>query len=88
MCIRDSNTVVADGDVLALAMDAARQLAAKPPAALRQTKQLMKQHTTAMLRTAITDEAELFRARLASPEAAEAFTAFMERRKPDFSKFV
>ncbi len=82
------NAVVADGDVLGLAMDAAHQLAAKPPAALRQTKQLMKQHTTAMLRTAITGEAELFRARLASPEAAEAFTAFMERRKPDFSKFV
>ncbi len=81
------NSIVADGESLAAGLDAARQLAAKPPAALRQTKLLMKQHTAALLNDAIRAEALAFRARLTSPEADEAFAAFLERRKPDFSKF-
>jgi enoyl-CoA hydratase/carnithine racemase len=36
---------------------------------------------------AIAREGELFRTRLRSPEAAEAFQAFFQKRKPDFSKF-
>jgi enoyl-CoA hydratase/carnithine racemase len=32
-------------------------------------------------------EAEAFLGRLKSPEAAEAFTAFFEKRPPDFSSF-
>jgi len=32
-------------------------------------------------------EGELFAERLKSPEAAEAFSAFMQKRKPDFSGF-
>ena len=32
-------------------------------------------------------EGAQFMARLKSPEAAEALQAFMERRKPDFSRF-
>jgi 1,4-dihydroxy-2-naphthoyl-CoA synthase len=32
-------------------------------------------------------EGEIFMGRLTSPEAMEAFTAFFERREPDFSKF-
>jgi enoyl-CoA hydratase/carnithine racemase len=32
-------------------------------------------------------EGELFAKRLRSPEAQEAFSAFFQKRKPDFSKF-
>jgi 1,4-dihydroxy-2-naphthoyl-CoA synthase len=32
------------------------------------------------------DEGESFRRMLQEPAAKEAFTAFMEKRKPDFSK--
>ncbi|MEO5697407.1 MAG: enoyl-CoA hydratase, partial [Burkholderiaceae bacterium] len=33
-------------------------------------------------------ESEVFRARLTSPEAKEAFSAFFQKRKPDFSQFT
>jgi enoyl-CoA hydratase/carnithine racemase len=35
----------------------------------------------------IQEEAEIFSARLRSPEATEAFQAFFQKRAPDFSKF-
>jgi enoyl-CoA hydratase/carnithine racemase len=81
------NAVVDDGETLPRALAAAQSLAAKPPAALRLTKQMLKQAGGDALRRAIRAEAEQFRARLATPEAAEAVRAFMERRKPDFSRF-
>ena len=33
------------------------------------------------------EEVEIVRDRLDSPEAKEALTAFLEKRKPDFSRF-
>jgi len=33
------------------------------------------------------EESKQFRALLRSPEAKKTFTAFFEKRKPDFSKF-
>ena len=65
----------------------ARELAAKPPAALRLTKALLKRGSAQALEETIRYELDQFRDLLQSPEAMEAFTAFMERRKPDFSKF-
>jgi enoyl-CoA hydratase/carnithine racemase len=35
----------------------------------------------------IAEESQLFAERLTSPEAQEAFSAFFEKRKPDFSRF-
>jgi enoyl-CoA hydratase/carnithine racemase len=78
--------VVDDADLMTAARAVASRLAALPPEAIRQTKQLMrrgKQDLTGR----ISEELELFRERVYSPEAAEAFAAFMEKRAPDFSRF-
>lgn len=66
---------------------AAARLAALPPAAVRQTKALLRAPQQAAVREAMTREVEAFGAQLKSAEAREAFTAFLEKRKPDFSRF-
>lgn len=81
------NDVVADGGVLARASEKARQLAEKPPTALRTAKSLMKQGAAENIKAAMARETKQFAALLQGPEAREAMTAFMQRRKPDFSKF-
>jgi enoyl-CoA hydratase/carnithine racemase len=73
--------VVADGETLDAALGAARRLAAKPPAALRLTKQLMKQPAAEAVATQIQDEARHFATQLGSPESAEAFKAFLRPKK-------
>ncbi len=80
------NRVVEDDELLPVARDMARRLAALPPQAVRLTKRLMK-HGPPDVAGRIAEEIGLFSERLASPEAQEAFAAFMEKRKPDFSKF-
>lgn len=78
--------VVDDAELMTAARAVAARLAALPPQAIRQTKQLMRRGKPD-LPGRINEELELFRARLASPEAAEAFAAFMEKRPADFSRF-
>jgi len=73
--------------VLATAEQAARKLAEKPPASVRLTKRLLKAQTRGMMEAALAQELGEFRERLVSPEAREAFAAFLEKRTPDFSKF-
>ena len=58
-----------------------------PPGAVRESKRLMRAPLAAQLIPTIEKEAEIFGQRLRSPEAREAFQAFFEKRKPDFSKF-
>lgn len=79
--------VCPDDAVLATAEKRAAQLAKQPAAAVRLAKRLLKRDYAAPLRETIIEEGEQFIARLKSPEAAEALQAFMQRRKPDFSRF-
>ncbi len=81
------NQVVADSELLAAARGMAQRLAALPPEAIRQTKALIK-NGRRDVPGRIEEELVLFRQRLRSAEAAEAFQAFVEKRKPDFSRFT
>ncbi len=81
------NAVLPDGQVLNHALDRCRKLTTQPAASLRLTKQLMKRAQDALIRETMNVEAGVFRQRLVSPEAKEAFAAFFEKRKPDFSSF-
>ncbi len=81
------NRVVDDVALMETARDMARRLAALPPQAVRLTKRLIR-HGAPDVAGRMEEELALFRERLDSPEAKEAFTAFMEKRKPDFSRFT
>lgn len=60
-------------------------IVAMPPGAVQATKALMRDF--AAIDAVIVREAQIFAQRLQSAEAREAFTAFMEKRPPDFSQF-
>lgn len=64
----------------------AESLAEKPNIALIKTKELLKKNNGATLLNRISEEGIEFAERQVSPEAQEAFKAFFEKRKPDFSK--
>jgi enoyl-CoA hydratase/carnithine racemase len=81
------NAVVPSAELLATATAKAQQLAEKPPSALRTTKALLKRSLAGAITDAMAKETEQFAALLQGPEAREAMMAFMQRRKPDFSKF-
>ncbi|HEV8494423.1 MAG TPA: enoyl-CoA hydratase [Candidatus Angelobacter sp.] len=81
------NAVYPGGQLLEAATDKARQLAEKPPSALRTTKALLKRSASGAVAEAMARETEKFATLLQGPEAREAMMAFMQRRKPDFSKF-
>jgi enoyl-CoA hydratase/carnithine racemase len=78
--------VVPNQELLATATDTAQKLAQKPPAALRACKRLLRQSTREQLEQAVRLENEEFSERVRSAEAKEAFTAFLEKRRPDFTR--
>lgn len=82
-----ANAVLPVGEVAAHARRVAERFNALPPAAVRETKRLLRRGNAAQVDEAVRIEAELFRDRLGSPEAREAFSAFLQKRKPDFSSF-
>lgn len=79
------NDVVAPGALEETAMAAARALTEKAPAAMRLTKKLMKGDRAPVL-ARMKEEGGHFAAQLQSAEFREAGMAFMQKRKPDFSK--
>lgn len=80
------NAVVDEDQLEPFVWQQAQALAAKPPAAVRLSKQLMKRWPAAAIRETMSAEGEIFIARLHSSEAKEAMTAFFQRRQPDFSR--
>ena len=75
------------GEVANHARRVAERFNALPPGAVRETKRLLRAPQAEATFMAIRTEGELFAARLRSPEAMEAFQAFFQKRRPDFSKF-
>jgi len=82
-----ANAVLPASEVVKHARRVAERFNALPPGAVRETKRLMRRGRSATVLDAIGVEREIFGARLQSPEAKEAFSAFFEKRKPDFSRF-
>jgi enoyl-CoA hydratase/carnithine racemase len=81
------NKVLPSADLMAYAYAQAAKLVVLPASSLRTTKRLMKARHADVVIAQMFEENRHFSAMLQSPEAKEAFTAFFERREPDFSKF-
>jgi enoyl-CoA hydratase/carnithine racemase len=79
--------VVPEAALLSHATAAAARLASLPPGSVRLTKELLKRATAQAVAERMEEERRLFIDRLASEEAKEAITAFLEKRAPDFSRF-
>jgi enoyl-CoA hydratase/carnithine racemase len=81
-----ANAVLPPAEVVPHARRIAERFNALPPQAVRETKRLLRQPLTEPIERAMRAEASVFVERLRSPEAREALQAFLEKRKPDFSK--
>ena len=81
------NAVLPDAEVFEHALAKAQRLAEQPPAALRTTKELLKRWRKPLIDEIIPAEAVHFMSMLQGAEAKEALTAFLQKRKPDFSAF-
>jgi enoyl-CoA hydratase/carnithine racemase len=79
------NAIVPADQLEATALKAARRLAAKPRQALMTSRRLLRRNHP-QISAMIDEEASNYVALMPSPEAREAFTAFLEKRPPDFAK--
>ena len=82
------NQVLDDDAVLAHAQAQAAKLASLPATSVRTTKWLMKGDAAQDVADRMNKEGVAFREMLGAPEAKEAFSAFFEKRKPDFKQFA
>jgi enoyl-CoA hydratase/carnithine racemase len=81
--------VVAKDELLAFTKERCRVLAQERPlGSLLSSKRLMRAATSERVKATLYVEAAAFAAHLGSDEAREAFTAFFEKRKPDFLQFT
>ena len=80
------NRVVPPTEVNAIAQTQAKKLAAKPLSSLMETKRLMKSTVAKEVLAQMDLEGASFGRMLQEPAAKEAFGAFVQKRKPDFSK--
>jgi enoyl-CoA hydratase/carnithine racemase len=78
--------IVPPSEVAALTQRQAQKLAAKPFGAVLETKRLLKKGQASIVAERLSEEISSFGRMLGEPAAREAFAAFMEKRKPDFSK--
>jgi enoyl-CoA hydratase/carnithine racemase len=79
------NRVVPPTEVTALAQQQARRLATKPLSSVIETKRLLKSSLTPAVLERMREEGAIFGRMLQEPAAKEAFSAFLEKRKPDFT---
>lgn len=77
--------VMPAAEVLDAALATAHKLAALPPSAVQTTKKLMRSALQPTIDSIVSEEAGHFLALMHSPAAKEAFAAFFDKRKPDFS---
>ena len=82
-----ANAVLPAGEVVNHARRIAERFNSLPPGAVRESKQLLRAPFHDQTLQVIATEGAIFGRRLKSPEATEAFQAFFQKRKPDFSKF-
>lgn len=80
------NRVLPPTEANSYAQGIARKLAAKPSSSLGETKRLMKKGQQQLVQQQIQEEGAIFTRMLREPAAREAFGAFMDKRKPDFSR--
>jgi enoyl-CoA hydratase/carnithine racemase len=79
------NAIVPADRLEEAALAAAKRLAAKPRQALMASRRLLRRNHPD-ISAMIEEEAQAYRNLMTSPEAREAFTAFLEKRPPDFAK--
>jgi enoyl-CoA hydratase/carnithine racemase len=78
------NRVLPAEELMSFVQTQAAKLAALPTESLRVTKQLMKVDLQTPVAAAMLTEMQHFQRMLNGPDAKEAFTAFLEKRKPVF----
>jgi len=82
-----ANAVLPAGEVVLHARRIAERFNALPPGAVQESKRLLRRARAQVALETIAVEGEVFARRLRSPEAQEAFAAFFDKRKPDYTKF-